>query len=70
MNIYRLRDTGYSSRRFGACHVCRQHADSVHMLVTWAVYQKPDGREGVTARGVDRPLLLGHRDCLAAQTGL
>ncbi|MDD1493951.1 hypothetical protein DF016_36800 [Burkholderia stagnalis] len=68
---YRLKHTGQSSDRLGACEVCNRHASEVFHLTGAMLYEraaKPDsdpGRFGWTHhKCVD---VFGHRDCVTSR---
>jgi len=57
---YRIRSTGYSSRRYGPCQVCGRHASEVFLQAELQMSIRPDGSVGYSHRGT----IFGHRECL------
>jgi hypothetical protein len=68
---YRMKATGQSSARLGACEICGQHASDVYHLIGERLYERtyrphraPD-RFGWTRH--ECAAIFGHFDCLAAR---
>jgi hypothetical protein len=62
---YRLRNTGSSSQRLGACEVCEKHATEVFHQVESRSVEKSPGFDRYTY--ADCSDLFGHRDCLISR---
>ncbi len=59
--VYRIRQTPFSSARFGRCEVCETHVSEACLQVEGVTYES-DGEIRVTY--ADCQSLFGHRECL------
>ena len=64
--VYRMRNTGGNSAKYGLCEVCNRQVDSVFILTEGRTYAKHDGLMGVTHHNCLQS--FGHKDCLAGLT--
>lgn len=64
---YRIRNTGYSSKRFGLCEVCGKHASEVFSQIE-EVHCKGEGRDEKDFWSQwDCTNLWGHKQCLVSK---
>ncbi|CAM2198431.1 conserved protein of unknown function (plasmid) [Paraburkholderia kururiensis] len=61
---YRMKTTGASSDRYGACEVCNQHASEVFHLTSAMLYDRKSNGGGFGWTLYHCLSLFGHRECL------
>ncbi|KDR28522.1 MULTISPECIES: hypothetical protein [Caballeronia] len=64
---YRMKTTGSSSERYGACEVCNQHASEVFHLTSAMLYDRKSAGGGFGWTPYHCLSLFGHRECLEAR---
>lgn len=62
--VYRIRNTGYSSDRFGACEVCQKRASEMYHQVEALAFDA-DGKVALTYHECHN--LYGHEACLLSR---
>ncbi len=58
--VYRLKNTGAGSEKYGVCELCKKGADSTYLLV-----KLRKARSGVLCNASDA---FGHKECLSVLT--
>jgi hypothetical protein len=58
VHVFRLTETEFSSKKYGACEICKQHASEVFIQAHYI--QNPKGGW----RMADDSSIFGHKDCL------
>lgn len=63
--VYRIRSTGETSAKFGACMVCAEYVSDVHLQVEGVTFMADHGDvEHLAVTHHECKTLFGHRECL------
>jgi len=65
VHAFKMKSTGESSAKLGACEVCKKHADTMYLLTIYKGYHSSQkGTDSYSHVGS----LFGHNECLAKMT--